>query len=476
MQVRWVTGRADVRCPVCGRANDQELRAIAAVFWTSDEIKIVACADCGAIVLSAVVPPSQYDADDLNRYIESFASVEAIADMLAKVGAPEGARMLDIGCGYGFGLDVAQVLFGWSAVGADPSRAAERGRAELGLDIRSGTVDDAFAADERFDVVFASEVLEHVPDPRAFLRTIRDRLSPHGVLALTTPDASVVREGSPLPTLYAALSIGAHEFVIDAQGLERLLRDAGYEARVWTDGASLRALAATTAAALERSRTEVAVDLLAVARYCDTRADSAAPGSALALGMATRFVNLSIHGGDFAQAASGVPRMREALRDRYGYDLEDTDAVLEGELPPVYVLAQYGAGLVAWHHDHDPRRACEHLAASAAVAAARRARHGVYVDPETPAFQTQALALRAILLADIDRPAVPAALRALDDAIEQGAGEPSLAVDVREQVAKALSMRGRARRVARAARRRARGALARRREGGRSIASPRSSA
>lgn len=470
MRVRWVGGRADVRCPVCGRASDQELRAIADVFWTSDEIKIVACADCGAIVPSEVVPPSQYDADDLDRYIESFASVEAIAGMLAKVDAPAGARMLDIGCGYGFGLDVAQMLFGWTAIGADPSGAAERGRAELGLDIRSGTVDDAFTPDERFDVVFASEVLEHVPDPGAFLRTIRGRLSPNGVLALTTPDASVVREGTPLPTLYATLSIGAHEFVVDAPGLERLLHDAGYEARVWNDGASLRAVAATSAAALETTRTDAAVDLLAVARYCDTRADSAPAGSALALGMATRFVNLSIHGGDFRHAANGVPRMRQALRDRYGYDLDDTEVILEGEQPPVFVLAQYLAGLVAWHNDHDPRRACEHLAASAAVAAGRRARHGAYVDPETPMYQMQALALRAILLADVDRHEVPAALRAIDDAIEEGAGEPSLAVDVRGQVAKALSMRGRARRVARATRRTARGALTRRRQGGRSSA------
>jgi 2-polyprenyl-3-methyl-5-hydroxy-6-metoxy-1,4-benzoquinol methylase len=230
VELRWVTGRTDVRCPVCGRAHDQELRALARVAWTDDEVEIAACDGCGAIVLGAVMPPSQYDAGDLDRYIESYASVEAIAGMLATVGAPSGARMLDIGCGYGFGLDVARALFGWTVTGADPSAAAARGRSELGLDIRPGLIDDTavFSPDERFDVVFASEVLEHVPDPRAFLAVIRDRLAPGGVLALTTPDASVVRPDTPAGTLYAVLSIGAHEFLVDADGLERLLRGAGF--------------------------------------------------------------------------------------------------------------------------------------------------------------------------------------------------------------------------------------------------------
>jgi SAM-dependent methyltransferase len=461
MQVRWTTGRVDLRCPVCGREHDQELRAIAVVFWTTDEIEIAACAGCGAIVLGAVMPPGQYDVGDLDRYVESYASIEAIADMLVKVGAPPGARMLDIGCGYGFGLDLAQVLLKWTAIGADPSSAAARGRAELGLDIRPGNIDDAFSPDERFDVVFASEVLEHVPDPRAFLGVVRERLSPHGIFALTTPDASVVRDGTPLATLHASLSIGAHEFLVDRGGLERLLHDAGFEARVRSDGTSLRALAATTAGALDSVRPSAAVDLLDVARYCDARADSAPSGSALAVGMAARFVKLCVVAGAFDQGATGIPRLRGALRDRYGYDLDDTGAVMEGELPAVYVVAQYGAALVALHHDHDRRRACEHLAAGAGVAKARRARHGSYVDSETPMLQAHALGLRALLLADLDRSAVPRALTDLDEAIAQGAGEPSFAAEYRRRVGRVRSIRGRVRRAAGAVRRHVRGALAR---------------
>ena len=96
--------------------------------------------------------------------------------------------MLDVGCGYGFGLDIAQTLFGWKGIGLDPSVAAERGRSELKLDIRPGTLDDAFEPSETFDVIFASEVIEHVPDPRQFLISVEQRLSDQGIFVMSTPD------------------------------------------------------------------------------------------------------------------------------------------------------------------------------------------------------------------------------------------------------------------------------------------------
>ena len=209
--------------PCVGARMTSSCLATTDVPWRDEPAEIVRCGDCGSVVISTVQPPSMYSEADWDWYVEQIAGIEAIAGMLVKVGAPSGSRMLDVGCGYGFGLDTAQVLFGWEGIGLDPSLAAERGRADLGLDIRPGTLDDAFEPEERFDVIFASEVLEHVPDPRAFLTSVHRRLSERGVFLMTTPDADAVTPETPMTVLYPALSVGAHEFLLTRAGLERML-------------------------------------------------------------------------------------------------------------------------------------------------------------------------------------------------------------------------------------------------------------
>jgi SAM-dependent methyltransferase len=51
-------------------------------------------------------------------------------------------------------------------------------------------VEDAFAfrSDERFDVIVASEVIEHVLDPDALLANVVRHLAPDGLVIVTTPN------------------------------------------------------------------------------------------------------------------------------------------------------------------------------------------------------------------------------------------------------------------------------------------------
>jgi 2-polyprenyl-3-methyl-5-hydroxy-6-metoxy-1,4-benzoquinol methylase len=41
----------------------------------------------------------------------------------------------------------------------------------------------------RFDVIFAGDVIEHLPNPGLFLARVKEHLSPRGILVLTTPNA-----------------------------------------------------------------------------------------------------------------------------------------------------------------------------------------------------------------------------------------------------------------------------------------------
>ena len=103
------------------------------------------------------------------------------------------------------------------------------GRDMLGADIRLDYLADATALrGRRFDVVFSSEVIEHVPDPRAFLRELADHLAPGGTLAVTTPSAEIVDRRSSPTVMIAALSPGLHQMLFSAVALEAALREAGF--------------------------------------------------------------------------------------------------------------------------------------------------------------------------------------------------------------------------------------------------------
>jgi 2-polyprenyl-3-methyl-5-hydroxy-6-metoxy-1,4-benzoquinol methylase len=97
-------------------------------------------------------------------------------------------RLLDVGCGRGDFLHMMSER-GWDVHGVDfDAAAATAAKALYGLDVRIGTLDEVVASGDRFDVVTASHVLEHVPDPSEFLRQCRFLLKRGGVLVLKTPN------------------------------------------------------------------------------------------------------------------------------------------------------------------------------------------------------------------------------------------------------------------------------------------------
>src|SRR5437588_12792468 len=87
----------------------------------------------------------------------------------------EGLRMLDIGCGGGL-LSEPLARLGAAVVGADPSpvniAAAKLHAAAAGVavDYRATTAEALADGDERFDVVLAMEVVEHVADLALFAK------------------------------------------------------------------------------------------------------------------------------------------------------------------------------------------------------------------------------------------------------------------------------------------------------------------
>ncbi len=107
-----------------------------------------------------------------------------------------GLRILDIGCGAGI-LSEPLARLGAAVVGADPARdnieAARRHAQDAGLsvDYRAETAEALADSGERFDVVLAMEVVEHVADVPLFLRRCAEMVKPGGLLVAATINRTV---------------------------------------------------------------------------------------------------------------------------------------------------------------------------------------------------------------------------------------------------------------------------------------------
>lgn len=101
-----------------------------------------------------------------------------------------GRKFLDVGCNYGFTVKAAQDLE-LDAFGIDMDAAAiKECQSTFGdKNFDAVSVQDYAARGEKADIVYTSEVIEHVPDPDSFVEAISKILRKNGVLYLTTPDA-----------------------------------------------------------------------------------------------------------------------------------------------------------------------------------------------------------------------------------------------------------------------------------------------
>jgi 2-polyprenyl-6-hydroxyphenyl methylase/3-demethylubiquinone-9 3-methyltransferase len=102
-----------------------------------------------------------------------------------------GLKVLDIGCGGGLLAEpLARLGATVTAIDAaeDNVRVARRHAQAGGLaiDYRHARAEDLAAAGERFDVVLAMEVVEHVADLDAFLDAACALLAPRGTLVIAT--------------------------------------------------------------------------------------------------------------------------------------------------------------------------------------------------------------------------------------------------------------------------------------------------
>jgi SAM-dependent methyltransferase len=115
------------------------------------------------------------------------------ARLIAELGLPPDATILDVGTSTGTNLRMLHDLGFRHVVGLDQSPDAIRFCAEKRLgEVRLGDVCALPFLDASFDLVLATDIIEHVDDDLGALRELHRVLRPAGRLLLTVPTFSLL--------------------------------------------------------------------------------------------------------------------------------------------------------------------------------------------------------------------------------------------------------------------------------------------
>jgi 2-polyprenyl-3-methyl-5-hydroxy-6-metoxy-1,4-benzoquinol methylase len=101
---------------------------------------------------------------------------------------PQKGRLLDVGSGTGYFLNLAKSK-GWEVFGIDNSSFANNySRQKYNLNIINGSLLEVNLAPGSFEVITLWNVLEHLNDPLAAINKIRGLLKDNGIFAFSVPN------------------------------------------------------------------------------------------------------------------------------------------------------------------------------------------------------------------------------------------------------------------------------------------------
>ena len=387
-KIVWLTGETEAAppCPVCGddRPKTQVLETASLIeVQKTDPIRIVECPRCHTRYCTDLdVFEYELGANyhwSARFYVEQGASLDDLIDPIARL--PEGGieSCLEIGCGFGFSLDAGRTLFGWRSVGVDPSPLARFGREALDIDIRPIYADVDTELGGPFDLVYGSEVIEHVAAPRDFLKICRAHLIPGGTLILSTPRGDVLGPDLSPALLMPILSPGHHLILFNAQSLDELVRTAGFtHTQVVVRAHNLMIYASDRPLAIDASKP---LDRALYRSYLT--AVLAKPGRPpeLRTGLTYRLFKDLVNSGLYDQALPVFEDVVRDCRDRFGMELSPAAAEAAGAkirklefdapfcLPGIYFFR----GIVALNASPDPGEAAAWFDAAQVAAQAFRA-------------------------------------------------------------------------------------------------------
>lgn len=192
-----------VQCRICesdnaklaGTGKDYEYNS------SPDTFCAMKCSSCGLVYLNPRpdvseferIYPANYHAFDFSEKEYGFvfkvrARLEANRLLSCCNDLPADAKILDVGCGDGFHLNLLR-KYGkktWTLEGIDFDKRAIEMAEKSGLKVHRGSVESIDLPQNNYDLAFIIQTIEHVEKPDEVLRGIRRLLKPGGKLLIVT--------------------------------------------------------------------------------------------------------------------------------------------------------------------------------------------------------------------------------------------------------------------------------------------------
>lgn len=201
-----------VRCDLCGQDNYKILYPSTYTekdfpdnlvnsfkYASSDRARgnIVRCLNCGLVYMNPRDKdiPAIYESVDEDKYYLSseeerkITSERDLKQLESLIGSHKGRRLLDVGCSYGFFLDVAK-NHGWEVYGCELSKKQCQFASRKHPRVYCQELKKCPFQENFFDVITLFDVIEHLSSPSDFLESAYGVLKKNGTLVTVAPDLS----------------------------------------------------------------------------------------------------------------------------------------------------------------------------------------------------------------------------------------------------------------------------------------------
>lgn len=221
-----------IHCPICEEDNTFLVDRRQELDLT---LTTMGCRQCGLVYHNPVIEDQDRqamaissrqwhtgDVDNMRQLLKLEKRWDLQWPLLQSLFSP-GVHVLEIGSGLGLvGGKLKSLGAKVWAVEPDPDQAAYA-RSQYGLEVVPLHIEDVSFGGQQFDLILASHVIEHFPDPLAFLRQVRTLAHPDTWLFLETPNILAPKVS------YRRMFSAAHNFYFAPQTLGWLLAKAGWQ-------------------------------------------------------------------------------------------------------------------------------------------------------------------------------------------------------------------------------------------------------